>query len=330
LKEKTMNQNNQIQIPTNSPIIVCFGGGVDSTAMLIAMKRQGIRPDLITFADTGAEKPETYDHVRNMDVILKIWGFPTVTWCKKLTLPTTAYDDLAGNCIDNETLPSLAFGMKSCSIKWKQGPQDAVVKGSKAWHNPIPASELWIDAQARGVKPVKLIGYDAGPADLRRSKSLKGEDKDFRYSYPLQDLEMVREDCVALIVDELGPEWVPIKSACWFCPASKKWELYWLAGAHPELFEKALLMERIALTGKHSRFDEVEFGDTWENLVRHAERFPSSNTTVGLGRSLAWNQWAIVNGVADHDGKVIGDPDVLLAKAEELKTSDNALDARSC
>jgi hypothetical protein len=327
----TINTN-QIQLPNDAPIIVCFGGGVDSTAMLIALKRAGIRPDLITFADTGAEKPETYEHVRRMDPILVSWGFPTVTWCKKNTTDRVDYDDLEGNCVDNETLPSLAFGMKSCSIKWKQGPQDYVLKGCKAGPNRCEPHPIWTDAQERGVKPCKLIGYDAGAADLRRSKNLKTEDSSFQYRYPLQDLGMVRADCVALIVDELGPGMVPIKSACFFCPASKKWELYWLAGQHPELFERALRMEWVALTGKHSRFDEVEFGDSWENLVRNAERFPSTNTTVGLGRSMAWNQWARVNGIVDGQGRVIMDRETLLNTAARLQGDglDNAQDFRAC
>jgi hypothetical protein len=186
---------NQIQIPTDAPIIVCFGGGVDSTAMLIAMKRQGIRPDAITFADTGGEKPETYEHVRNFDAILKMWGFPTVTWCRYIPKPDTVekYEtlggsaDLYGASVACESLPSIAFGGKSCSIKWKQKKQDYVIKGCSSGENKCPPHPLWIDAQERGVKPVKLIGYDAGKADLRRSKNLKGEDKDFRYCYPLQD-----------------------------------------------------------------------------------------------------------------------------------------------
>ncbi len=41
------------------PIIVAYGAGVDSTAMLIGLRDRGIRPDLILFADTGSEKPET-------------------------------------------------------------------------------------------------------------------------------------------------------------------------------------------------------------------------------------------------------------------------------
>ena len=92
---------------------------------------------------------------------------------------------------------------------------------------------------------------------------------------------------------------VPIKSACFFCPASKNWELYWLAGLHPDLLDRALVLERNALTGRHSRFSEVEFGASWDDLVRTADRFPSTSTTVGLGRSFAWNQWARVNDVVD-------------------------------
>jgi len=41
------------------PIIVAYGAGVDSTGILIGLQRAGVRPDLILFADTGSEKPET-------------------------------------------------------------------------------------------------------------------------------------------------------------------------------------------------------------------------------------------------------------------------------
>jgi hypothetical protein len=40
------------------PLIVTWGGGVNSTAMLVGMKQRGIRPDRILFADTGGEKPD--------------------------------------------------------------------------------------------------------------------------------------------------------------------------------------------------------------------------------------------------------------------------------
>jgi hypothetical protein len=326
-----MTDQVQIELPTNSGIVVCYGAGVDSTAMLLAMHDQGIRPDLITFADTGAEKPETLEQVTKMNTWLASKGWPLVTTCKKITLDTTPYDDLGGNCSHNETLPSLAFGMKSCSIKWKQGPQDYVLKGCSRGPSKRPAHQLWLVAQARGVKLVKLIGYDSSSADIRRSKKVKREDADFLYSYPLQDLGWTREDCIKRILEE-GLE-VPIKSACFFCPASQKWELFWLAGTHPDLFLKSLDIEYKAMVGKHSRWNEVEclFDSTWEEMVKTPGTFPSVDVTVGLGRSFAWNHWARQNKIVDQAGNFIADRAECLRQADALKAAGgNAADRRAC
>lgn len=320
----------RIEIPEGHRVVVCLGGGVDSTAMLIALARQGIRPDAITFADVGGEKPETLEYVRYMEDWLAKVGFPSVTWCKKITLPSTVYSDLEGNCVSNETLPSLAFGMKSCSIKWKQKPQDYAIKGCKRGPMKCEPHPIWNESIETGRKIIKLIGYDAGKADLRRSKNLKTEDKEFMYLYPLQQLGWTRKDCIRAIAEE-GLE-IPIKSACFFCPASKTWELYWLAGKHPELFEKSLHMEIVAMTGHHTRFDEIEMGADFMELIGSGDRWPSTKTTVGLGRSFAWNHWARMNDVVTDDGKVIEERrDYFLEKADELQdNSDNAQDRRTC
>lgn len=325
-------------IPEGHAINVCFGGGVDSTAMLVLMRRWNVVPDLITFADTGGEKPETYEHVRAMDPILRSWGFPTVTWCKLKTLPSTPYNDLWGNNDANETLPSLAMGKKGCSVKWKQGPQDNFLKGindefdcpedmpaNRAnWHKPHP---LWIESQATGRKIVKLLGYDNGTQDIKRSKKLKKEDKSFLYRYPLQAIGWTRPDCVKAIADAGVP--MPIKSACFFCPASQKWELWWLAGTHPDLFMAALSMEWKAMIGPHSRWD----GDLgkWDEVIK-GDTFPSTKVTVGLGRSFAWNFWARQNGVVNQDGsEFIADRAHCLRMAEKLQADGgNAADARLC
>ncbi|EOA4333901.1 hypothetical protein ACH2GM_006205 [Pseudomonas aeruginosa] len=313
-------------------LAVCFGSGVDSTAMLVALHAAGLRPDIITFADTGAEKPETLAHIEAMDSVLRAWGWPSVSVCRKKPKPTTGYQDLYGNCMANETLPSLAFGMKSCSVKWKQVPQDQFLMGARSGPNARPAHPVWERAKVTGQRIVKLIGYDCGKADLRRSKALKPADANFDYVYPLQLVRWTRRDCVRAITQALGADLVPIKSACFFCPASKHWELYWLAANHPELLERALMLERNALTGKHSRFDAVQFGASWEHLVRNADGFPSTTTTVGLGRSFAWNQWARVNDVVDEHFNVrqaAADRARFAALSDSLRDPDNALDSRT-
>ncbi|WP_199758669.1 hypothetical protein [Aquabacterium soli] len=312
-------------------VAVCFGAGVDSTAMLVALRAAGIRPDVITFADTGGEKPETMAHLDAMNRILLGWGWPAIDVCRKVPMASTGYADLLGNCLKNETLPSLAFGMKSCSIKWKQGPQDQFLKGAKRGPSTRPPHPLWERSILTGQKIMKLIGYDCGRADVRRSKAIKQSDSDFDYSYPLQVIGWSRPDCVQAITSELGAALVPVKSACFFCPASKHWELYWLAAYHPALLEQALKLERTALTGRHSRFDAVEFGATWEAIVRGADRFPSTTTTVGLGRSFAWNQWARVNDVVNGEFVVHRSAEAVarfVLMSQSLRDADNAFDSR--
>jgi len=313
-------------------VVLCFGAGVDSTAMIVALKAADIQPHVITMADTGGEKPETLEHVERMNLVLAGWGWPCVTMVKKIPLASTPYTDLYGNCISNETLPSLAFGLKSCSIKWKQVPQDQYLKGVQRGPMRRESHALWKAAQEDGDRIVKLIGYDCGKADMRRSAKPPPADADFDYQYPLQTIGWARPDCVSAIAKALGEQFIPTKSACWFCPASKEWELYWLAAYHPELLERALALEYRALTGRHSRFDSIEFGATWEELVKNHDRFPSNATSVGLGRSFAWCQWARVNKVTDSAFKVLRSPDDrlrFLLKYAELQKADNAQDIRT-
>ena len=205
--------------------------------------------------------------------------------------------------------------------------------GAKTGPNKKNPHPLWLEYLKTGKKIIKLIGYDKGVADMRRSKDLPHSDEYFEYCYPLQIIEWARPECVHAITEMLGADFVPLKSSCFFCPASKHWELYWLAAHHPDLFERALVLEYNALTGRHSRFDEIEFGGTWEELVKTGDRFPSSKTTVGLGRSFSWNQWARMNDVVDENFKVkrhLVDRErfISLSQQASSNTSDNALDGR--
>ena len=59
--------------------IVGYGGGTDSTAMLVGLWQHHVPVDLILFADPGGEQPHTYHYLRIMDQWLREHGMPGIT-----------------------------------------------------------------------------------------------------------------------------------------------------------------------------------------------------------------------------------------------------------
>jgi len=204
--------------------VASFGGGTDSTAMLIGLHQRGEKPDLVLFADTGGEKPHTYEHNLLFTEWLVSHGMPPIN--------TVRYkrETLEENSLRIKGLPSIAYGFKKCSLKFKVQPQDQYCNNWK------PAKDTW----KRGEKVTKLIGYDA--TEERRAK-IK-EDKKYTYRYPLIEWGWDRAKCIQVIKDA-GLS-LPGKSACFFCPSSKAQEIKWLAKNHPQLMDRAIAMEKNA------------------------------------------------------------------------------------
>lgn len=59
--------------------VVSFGGGTNSTAMIIGMYLHKIPIDLILFADTGGEQPHTYEFIETFNGWLEKHGLPQIT-----------------------------------------------------------------------------------------------------------------------------------------------------------------------------------------------------------------------------------------------------------
>lgn len=248
-----------------APVVVAYGMGVDSTALLIGWHAKGMpRPDLILFADTGSEKPETYAYLDIINAWLRSVGYPEVTVIKNKS-PIAGDASLHGECHRKSVLPSLAYGGHSCSLKWKVEPQWKYCRDRYGWKQPRKArgaTEKPAGAWAHGPSITKLIGYDAGPADARRIKNAVGKwPPGHVYRYPLAEWGWTRERCEQEIRAAGLP--VPMKSACFMCPASKKHEITWLAKHHPELAARAADLEERA-------------------------KARGLTTVKGLGRNFAW------------------------------------------
>lgn len=256
-----------------SPMVMCYGAGVDSTAILVEFVRRDIRPDLILFADTGSEKPATYAYLDVMDAFLARHGFPQVTRVRRSDevnqrVPDQSIED---EMVRLGTLPSLAFGRHTCSHKWKVVPQE---KFLARW---ALAQIAW----AKGVPVTRVIGFDCSKQDSKRVSRTMAYDSDkYRSWFPLQDWGWDRDRCEQEIARE-GLE-VPVKSACYFCPASKPWELRALAKDSPELLKKALEIE-----------DAVQEGGSSKHTLK------ADSSVAGLWRKQTWRSFVEAEGLLE-------------------------------
>ena len=230
--------------------IVSFGGGTNSTAMLIGMWEKAIPANLILFADTGGEQLHTYQYINTMNKWLKEHSMPEITIVKNVDHNGDRLS-LEQECLKSKSLPSIAYGFKKCSLKHKIGPQD------KFCNNYKPCKECW----KRKEKVIKYIGYDAGEENrIMNAKIHDMQDTKYRKVYALYEWGWWREDCIAKIKEYGLP--LPGKSSCFFCPSMKKPEIRQLKKQYPDLYGRAVAIE-----------DNAK-----ENLL----------TVKGLGRNYAW------------------------------------------
>lgn len=246
--------------------MAAYGAGTNSTAMLVGMVNRGERVDLVLFADTGGERPETYEFINTFDGWLRDRGYPGVSVVQRVNRrqePVT----LERLCLAGGQLPSLAFGWKKCSEKHKVQPQE---KYTNRW---APAKECW----AAGGKVLKLIGF--GAEELRRIANAEARaesDRKYSYRFPLAEWGWGRGECVEAIREAGLPP--PGKSSCFYCPASRKSEIVDLAARHPDLLQRALAIEDNAM--------------------------PGLTSVKGLGRRFSWRVYCQEQGLLDQSGEV--------------------------
>lgn len=210
--------------------IVSYGAGINSTAMVLLMIEDGIAIDAILFADTGGEKPETYAFIKEFNSYLVSQGQCGITVVKN-DFPQGIIDgSLENECLRTKSLPSKAYGWGSCSMKWKRDPQERWIKRT-------------FFVQRDGLD--RLFRYVGMGAEEQHRADKFSSDGFICFKFPLIEHKYYREDCVALITNK-GLS-VPPKSACFFCPMSKKKEILALSKKHPDLFARAVQIEKTAL-----------------------------------------------------------------------------------
>jgi len=195
--------------------MISFGAGVNSVAMAVMLVNNGWRGPIV-FADTGGEHPETYCYLEYFGRWLAERGME-ITVLSPATHPELydkrerATGTLEEFCLMRGIVPLLAS--RWCSQEWKQRALD---KWRKAHDIPIT-----------------LQGICASePRRIRDDPFVR---------YPLYEDDITRGEC-GRIIQRAGLQ-VPIKSGCFFCPGQRLASWQRLYYDHPELYERAALIE---------------------------------------------------------------------------------------
>ena len=191
-----------------------ISGGKDSSALAVYL-RDSVPEMEYFFCDTGAELPETYEYLTRLQVIL---GKPIT----RLNA-TRGFDHWFE--VFRGTLPSPQ--MRWCTKNMK-------IKPIEAWIGDAPA-----------------VSYVAIRADESNRKGYISTKSNIQSRFPFIEDGVDREGVMRILEDAgIGLpkyyEW-RTRSGCYFCFYQRKAEWIGLAERHPELFERAVAIERKVL-----------------------------------------------------------------------------------
>lgn len=249
----------------NPFLVVCLGMGRDSVAMLIWLYLLGIVPQIIAFADLGAERNSTYEYIPILNAWLKKVGFPEISIVKARRTRDNSFEH---HLFRLGVFPSLTYNQHKCAVAWKIEVIQEYLENRADYQDAVRA----------GRTVVKCVGFEAGEeyrADRKKKKdaencaeagAFKLPDGELAW-YPLIEHGLDLDKCVALIEREIG--FVPSKSSCYFCAAMRKPEIVSLHELEPHKFFKGLVLERLVQTNKvvppRGR-DGIAYGKKWSDM----------------------------------------------------------------
>ena len=240
--------------------VLSFGGGTQSTAMLHMIHDGRLqKPDMVVFADTGSELPETIHHIKTVaqPFVEEVLDLPFVIVSKGVPLHveyrTSGYVPVAG--------------IGSCTVKFKIRPQRRFIRSIVGNRRGVLLAECWLgittdEERRRTTSDVKWCGV----------------------KFPLlDDYPMSRQDCINL---NESKGWSVVKSGCFVCPHQGRNTWFEIRKQHPDLFALALDLENHARAEREREGRKLRVGLCREQWLSDLESLPSrwdENSTCDTG-----------------------------------------------
>lgn len=215
--------------------VISYGGGVQSTALVVLATQGKIgHVDAALFSNVGddSEHPATISYVRDVAIPWAAERGLTVHELHRVRrdgTPETLYGRLMKEGSRSLPIPvrmadTGAPGTRSCTADFK-------IRVIAKWLREHGATEA--------DPATTLIGISTDEIERMHNRR---EERAERVEYPLIDLRLDRSACAQIIRDAGLP--VPPKSACYFCPFHRPSTWAEQRRDEPELFWKAVALER--------------------------------------------------------------------------------------
>ena len=261
--------------------VVSYGGGVQSTALLVLAARREIDFPTFLMANVGddSEHPATLEYVRSVAMpyaathgielhlldrarrdgtVETLWGRlmndRTCPGCNGTgSVFTNHHDDESSECSRCEGLGRVQSRSLPIPVRMSNG---APGNRSCTADFKIRVTGKWLRQHGATAADPATIGIGISVDEIHRANNRRTEPHE-NIVYPLLDLRMRRDGCMRLIASEGLP--VPPKSSCFFCPFHRPSAWQDLARETPDLFDKSCQLEdtlnaRRAMLGKDPVF----------------------------------------------------------------------------
>lgn len=223
----------------NEKYVLSSGAGLNSTALMIMLVEKEYPLDEVVFADTGAEVPETYKHLKSVDSYLGKHGIP-------LTIVRSKNGTLYDTCKRRKVIPSQI---------WRWSTRDYKI------------TPIYAHYRSFGVPVNQYLGI----AYEERDRVKESGAAYVKNVFPLIEKRIARQDCMDVILLSDFDFSMPVRSGCFFCPFNSlsRWtEIY---EKHKDLFLKARELEENSKHFPKQRLMKWTLGALQEKLEKNEQ-----------------------------------------------------------
>jgi hypothetical protein len=218
-----------------SPLaVLSYGGGVQSTALLVLAGTGRLAIDVALFANVGddSEHPDTLRYVREI----------AIPWAAAHNVPVHVLDRIKRDGTTETLYGRLTKpGSRSLPIPVRMSNGAPGTRSCTADFK-IRVIGKWLKQHGASADCPGTVNIGISVDEIHRANTRRVEPHE-RIAYPLLDLGMRRTDCMRLIAAAGLP--VPPKSSCWFCPYHRPTVWMAMRAEQPDLFEQACQLEEL-------------------------------------------------------------------------------------